>query len=378
MLDRPLCVSGMGAVSCLGQDWPHTWVKLLEGQTARRRFEPRFPSMDLDVLVATVPDADRKIDNDLGCAARLGTQALQEATNGQLSDLAVYAASNHSESDIIVDLVCAEYAAAPSGKWRAILVDPIPSHISPAARPQSWVHSACTSGAHALLFALNDLAETASMNRAAVVASDALSTLGVLGFARAGASTRTLCRPFQANRDGMIVGEGAAAIMVSKMTCAKPGSVLVVGASMSCDAGHPTLPDPAGHQLERSILSAIQRAGLDLSKVGAVIAHGTGTRANDDAEANVFKRLWPEGIPVTSVKGNLGHTMGAAAIFNYLVAVESLRSGTLPPTVGNGEVVMGLDLVCGKPRALDRTKAIVATCSGFGGNNVSAVFLLDR
>lgn len=381
MVERHVNVIGLGAVSCLGNDWPSTWTGLLEGQANTGDVWEHFPEFDLSTLVAAVPGLDRRLESDaLGAAGRLGRVAMLEASGGSGHDFEIYGGTNHSESDILIELQAAARAgrhkAIAGSLWDALHRDPTPDLIARPSRPRTWVQSACASGENALVFAAADLEEAPKRLRAAVVATDALSLIGVIGFVRAGAASRAGCKPFHRDRDGLLIGEGAACLMLDNDACPEESCVSLLSCAMTCDAGHPTHPDESGIHLERCIRSAISKAGLRADEVGAAVLHGTGTQANDAVEAVVVERIWPErSIPCTSVKGRLGHTMGAAGLFNCLVAVETLRSGLMPPTLDDeNAATLDLDVVLGAPRAIDRSKAVLATCSGFGGNNVAALF----
>jgi 3-oxoacyl-[acyl-carrier-protein] synthase II len=112
-----------------------------------------------------------------------------------------------------------------------------------------------------------------------------------------------------------------------------------------------------------------------VTDIAAIISHGTGTPKNDLVEGAVYERIWPEGrIPITSIKGALGHTMGASGLLNVLVAVEASKTGLIPPTLGgDGYVIHGLDLVQGMPRQIKSSSLGLAVASGFGGNNCACV-----
>jgi 3-oxoacyl-(acyl-carrier-protein) synthase len=144
---------------------------------------------------------------------------------------------------------------------------------------------------------------------------------------------------------------------------------------MSCDAGHPTDPDPSGVWLERAIRDALARANLAPPGIAGVVAHGTGTRKNDSVEAEVYRRVFDDMVPpVTSVKGTLGHIMGAAGLLNIAVAVEAVRDGRLPPTAGKGDPIAGLDIVFDAGgRNLPKKGPVLTVACGFGGNNVALI-----
>ncbi|WP_189521674.1 MULTISPECIES: beta-ketoacyl synthase N-terminal-like domain-containing protein [unclassified Mesorhizobium] len=286
------------------------------------------------------------------------------------SALPLYGASNHGETDALVDLAqrIAEARPAPPSLWRSLLVDPVPEAVLDDGSG-IWLSSACTSGSHALILACAASIDTGGPS--AVIAVDALSAIGVVGFARVGATTSEPARPFLEDRAGLVVGEGAAALWLAVHPTHWPA---IVGIGVSCDASHPTDPDPQGTFLASAIEEALAQAGLSAAGVSGIIAHGTATMKNDVAEAAAFLKLWPGGPPpVTSVKRGVGHTMGVAGLLNVIVAIQALKDGVMPPAVADGATIAQIDLVRGAPRPIPGGGALLALASGFGGNNTAIV-----
>jgi 3-oxoacyl-[acyl-carrier-protein] synthase II len=220
------------------------------------------------------------------------------------------------------------------------------------------------------------LAQTSgSFDETIVVAGDALSLLGIAGFLRAGATGKTNSEPMRDQSKCMLVGEGAVAVLLRGASHAMRHDqtpVLIRGVGLSCDAGHPTQPDPTGRYLEICIRDAMQVARISPSSVVGIVAHATGTRANDLVEAEVIRRIWGDnGVAVTAVKANTGHLMGAAGLLNIAVGYEAIRTSQLPPSLGQREPLLGIDLVMNRPRPISSEGLILCLCSGFGGNNVA-------
>lgn len=145
---------------------------------------------------------------------------------------------------------------------------------------------------------------------------------------------------------------------------------------MSCDARHPTKPDPSGIGIQRAINAAFDQQGMSLDSVVAIVAHGTGTRTNDEAEAQTLRRVFAARSPVvTSTKGALGHTMGAAGLFNLLTGYEICRSGLVPPmaVIDDRPLLEGSRFAVGNPVSVQPGGVVLCLCSGFGGNNVAIV-----
>jgi 3-oxoacyl-[acyl-carrier-protein] synthase II len=364
-------VANLAAISSLGEDWPSTWEALLAGKRAVDPF-PRFElPFTVDVQVSGIRHLERDVTaTSYGAACRIARSVLDQLNSPNAPDIRLYGASNHGETDIL--LLLTEQMPEASALWRALLVDPMPEYLF--GERGTWIYSACTSSLHALAAALLD-GEDGQSSDAVVVSADALSAIAVAGFWRAGATTRSNCSPFREDRDGILIGEGAAALHLSMSSTGLSDEIRVLGFGMSCDAGHPTDPDLTGNWLEQAVRDSIARAGLVPDCIAAVVSHGTGTIKNDAAEALAYRRLWPNAnVPVTSVKGALGHTMGAAGLFNVLVAIEASRRGILPPSVGpSSKTTFDLDLVLRGPREINVGGPVLAVASGFGGNNFACV-----
>jgi 3-oxoacyl-[acyl-carrier-protein] synthase II len=366
-LPRPV-VSAVGAVSALGFDWPATWTGLLAGTlrcTSYRDLDDRY---GIDVPVAAVPELDRGISHDgAGAAARLATMALRQVRKPG-ETVPIYGGSNHGETDLLLTLL-AEHGWGSADHWRAVLFDPVPRACGSWVQ---WTYAACSSGLFALAAAVQDSERWPE--GVIVVAADALSAIEVIGFRRVAAISQRGCRPFHQARDGLLIGEGAAAIRLSAGE-AGSSAIRLLGFGLSCDASHPTDPAPDGRWLRRAINDALRRAELTPSDIRAIVCHGTGTLKNDAAEATVIEEIWgDQGVPITSLKGSLGHTMGAAGLFNVLAAIEACRTGTVPPIATDGSATFEkLDVVCGRPRVIERGGPVLALASGFGGNNAACV-----
>ena len=188
------------------------------------------------------------------------------------------------------------------------------------------------------------------------------------GFGLLGAlSARGVSRPFDAHRDGFVLGEGAAFAVLSR----EPGEVELAGEARSLDAHHLTAPAPDGGGALRAMHAALLAAELD--RVDVVQAHGTSTQLNDAIEAAALRQALPlDGAHVSSVKGALGHTVAAAGALGFLCAVEALRSGTVLPTAGLAEPDCALPHVLGRAIRRDVRSALVNSFA-FGGANCSLV-----
>jgi 3-oxoacyl-[acyl-carrier-protein] synthase II len=193
-------------------------------------------------------------------------------------------------------------------------------------------------------------------------------------------SREGVSRPFDARRDGFVMGEGAAVLVLEREEHARArgAQILarVIGYGASNDAFHITQPEVNGRGAIEAMEAALRDADLSPSDVGYVNAHGTSTPLNDRIETQAIRRvLGDDGPPVSSCKGAVGHTLGAAGAIEALACVEALRKGALPPTLGLEEVdpECEADHVAGAPREAPDLKVALSNSFGFGGQNATLV-----
>lgn len=230
-----------------------------------------------------------------------------------------------------------------------------------ASGPRLVVSTACTSGTVAFGIAA-DLLRAGRCRRALVIGADALCRTTVYGFRSLGAHTRTACRPFDVERDGMAIGEGAAFAVLEL----GEGEIELVGVASRTDAHHLTAPEPGGGGLVRAIRAAV--AGADVGEIDHVNAHATGTPTNDGVEAGALGIAAPSAW-VSATKGATGHTLGAAGVVEAVILAESMRRGVVPAATGCRVPVAGVSV-----SALERTRAQrlgVSVNLAFGGHNAA-------
>jgi 3-oxoacyl-[acyl-carrier-protein] synthase II len=249
--------------------------------------------------------------------------------------------------------------------------------------------SACSSGGHAVGSALRMIQYG---DADAVVAGGAEASLTAFGFAcfnsMQALSPTGISRPFDARRDGFVMGEGAGVLVLEEAEAAvsRGATILgeVVGYASTSDAHQLTAPDPTGVPAARAIELALEDAGVTPETVDYVNAHGTSTQLNDAAETAALKRALGEErakqIPVSSTKSAIGHLLGAAGAVEAVATVQTLRARLIPPTLGYEvpDPELDLDYVPGRARelALDNGRSPIAISNSFafGGHNVSLVF----
>jgi 3-oxoacyl-[acyl-carrier-protein] synthase II len=247
--------------------------------------------------------------------------------------------------------------------------------------PGFSVASACATGAHAIGEAKR-MIERGEVDVVVAGGTEAaLVGLCLAAFRRMGALSREgISRPFDVNRDGFVMGEGAAVLVLEREEHAKARGAKVLGRvtgyGASNDAFHITQPEENGRGAIEAMTAALRDADLSPADVGYVNAHGTSTPFNDRIEAKAIRQvLGEDGPPISSCKGAVGHTLGAAGAIEALACVEALRRGALPPTLGLEEVdpECEADHVAGAPREAPDLKVALSNSFGFGGQNATLV-----
>ncbi len=240
-----------------------------------------------------------------------------------------------------------------------------------ATGPALVVSTACTSGTVAIGVAA-DLVRAGRCERALVVGADGLCRTTLSGFRSLSAYSTTRCRPMDAARDGMAIGEAAAWLLLEPRTrsAAQGGSrYTLLGVETSSDGHHLTAPDPTGAGLLRAIRGAV--GDLDPASIDHVNAHATGTEANDAAEAATIGRAAPRAA-VSATKGASGHTLGAAGVLEAVWLLQSMEAGVIPPVIGLENPVPGVD-VAPHLRAREQTIGVSINLA-FGGHNAAVAF----
>jgi 3-oxoacyl-[acyl-carrier-protein] synthase II len=255
--------------------------------------------------------------------------------------------------------------------------------------PNHAVVTACSTGAHSI----GDAARMIIMDDADVMvaggAESALCPLGIAGFSQARAlSTRNdapekASRPYDVDRDGFVMGEGAGVVILEEYERAKARGAKIygeiVGYGMSGDAYHVTAPHPEGAGGYRAMEVAMKRSGLDLTDIDYINAHGTSTPMGDELELNAVRKLFGNAIgtlSMSSTKSAIGHLLGGAGAVEAIFCLLAMRDQIVPPTLNldnPSEGTLGVDLVPHVPKER-KVKAVLNNSFGFGGTNASLVF----
>jgi len=247
--------------------------------------------------------------------------------------------------------------------------------------PCETVTTACAAGTHAIGNAARLVASGRCNVAVAGGAEAVMVEIAEAGFRNMTAlSSLDLSRPFDVDRDGFVMGEGAGVLVLEDWdhALARGATILaeVVGAASTADAHHITAPDPSGRGAVRCMELALADADLEAAAVSHINAHGTSTPLNDFAESVAVRRVFGDDAPVTtSIKGHLGHSLAAAGALEGVASVLTLQRQLIPPTAGTTVVdpEVGLDVVIGAPRAAD-VEVVLSNSFGFGGHNGSVIF----
>jgi 3-oxoacyl-[acyl-carrier-protein] synthase II len=237
------------------------------------------------------------------------------------------------------------------------------------------VPTACSASNYALGYAY-DMVRTGEVDGMFAGGADAVNRHTHAGFHRLGALAEDTCRPFDANRSGILTGEGGVALYLETLDRALARGAYVyaevLGYGVNCDAAHMVHPDPGS--IAECVRSAHASAGLTPDRVDYICAHGTGTPTNDATEVEAVRSVFGDDPPpISSIKSMIGHTMGAASGFGAVICCMAIQENMLPPTANVTEVDpklgSGLDCVPGRGRPA-RVDIVQNHGFAFGGNNV--------
>ena len=250
--------------------------------------------------------------------------------------------------------------------------------------PNLCVTTACAAGAHAIGEGMRMIRD-GSCDVVVVGGTEAAITpLALAAFHRMGAVSgrkddpTAASRPFDVDRDGFVMGEGAAILVLESMEHADARGASIkgelLGYGRNCDAHHITAPAPGGAGAVACMQLALEDAGVSPADVGHINAHGTSTPLNDAAEAAAISKVFGDAIPVVSTKGVTGHMIGAAGAVECVAAALAASKKLVPPTANHQRTdpEITVDVVHGEPRSIERTIA-VSNSFGFGGHNATLI-----
>lgn len=409
-MKRRVVVTGVGLVTACGNDVPSTWSALMRSENGADYIK-KFDAENYPVRFACevkgfdpLDFLDKKDARRMGAFTHFAIAAADEAVKN--SGLKI----DDSNADMV-----GTYISSGIGDFWAIerehekLLQSGPDRVSPffivsaivnlaagnvsirhgAKGPNSATATACSAGAHAIgdSFRLIERGDADAMICGG--AESAITPMSVAGFASMRAlSTRNddpkgASRPFDADRDGFVIGEGAGIMILEELEFARRrgANILaeIVGYGMTGDAFHVTMPDESGSGAIRVMQRAIADAGIKPEQIGYINAHGTSTPYNDKFESMAIKKVFGEyaknGLAVSSTKSMTGHALGAAGGIEAVFSVLAIKEGMLPPTINyeTPDPDCDLDYVPNVPRKAEIEYAL-SNSFGFGGTNACLIF----
>lgn len=409
---RRVVVTGMGAITPLGHDVASTWKAMLEGRSGVGPITLFDPTGHKTRIAAEVPDYEPEAWFERKEARRLDRydQFFLIATREALASAGVRLDPDHPDAARAGCVVGAGFGGMDSFLAETdTLRERGPDRVSPLTVPKiipnmaaglasiehnllgpvTCVVTACSASANAIGDAAELIRRGAADLMVAGGAEAAVNPLAVAAFANSQALSRrnddptTASRPFDAERDGFVMGEGGAVLVLEERERALARGATIwaelVGYGMSADAYHITLPRPGGSGAARAMTAALADAGIRPEQLGYINAHGTSTLANDATETAAIKIALGEQVaarvPVSSTKSMIGHLMGAAGAVEAVATIMAMNEGVLPPTINyrTPDPECDLDYVPNEPRAAEVDYAM-SNSFGFGGHNVALVF----
>jgi 3-oxoacyl-[acyl-carrier-protein] synthase II len=405
---RRVVITGVGAVTPLGNDVETTWTNLISGRSGAGPIT-HFDSSGFPVTFACeVKDfdptdwVDRKQARRMDRFAHLVIAAARQAEKDAGLDIA-------TEADRVGAAVATGIGGLQSFQdCRDELRDRGADRVSPFSIPEiipnmgaAWVSmelgtrgplsSQCTACA-ASNMSIGDGLDAIRLNRADVMLCGGteapVTEVGIAGFSAMRALSRNngnpegASRPFDADRDGFVMGEGGAVLVLEELEHAKARDAKIyaelLGYGVSSDANHITEPDPVGTNPARALRMAFDDAGIVGDEVDYINAHATSTPIGDTAETRMIKLALGEEsahkVPISSTKGATGHCLGAAGAVEAIFSLLAIRDGVLPPTINleNSDPTCDLDYIPNEARRAD-VRTAVSNSFGFGGHNASIV-----
>jgi 3-oxoacyl-[acyl-carrier-protein] synthase II len=406
-------VTGLGAVSPVGLDANSTWESLIAGMSGVgpiTLFDPEGQDTTFaaevkgfDPTVAMERKEARRSDRFVQFAVAASREALDS------SGLVI---TTHNRDEIGVIIGSGIGGISTLSEQFDVLRRKGPARVSPflvpmmignmasgqvsisigARGPNVCTMSACSSGADAIGYAYDVIRRGDAVAMIAGGAEAAVTPIGVAGFASARTlSTRNddpehASRPFDAERDGFVLGEGAGVLVLESLDHARARGAQILAELCSygftADAHHITQPAEGGEGGARAMRVALRRASLCAEEIDCINAHGTSTPLNDRSETLAIKAVFGEHayrVPISSIKSMVGHLLGAAGALEACVAVQTIRSGIIPPTINYAtpDPECDLDYTPNTARRVP-VNTVLSNSFGFGGHNSTLIFRAQR
>jgi len=381
---RRVAVTGLGALTCVGVGVSALWEALSKSTAPTSKLVAAFDATHLGG-----PKELRRLDPFALYALMAADEAWnQSGLSGPIDDAGSIVTTGIGGLQTVLEQFRVLNDKGPDrvSPFMVPMMMPNAAAASVSMRfglggPCETVTTACAAGTHAIGNAARLVASGRCDVAVAGGAEAVVVEIAIAGFRNMTAlSNEDFSRPFDVNRDGFVMGEGAGILILEDWdhAIARGATILaeVIGAASTADAHHITAPDPSGRGATRCMEIALEDAGIVASDVSHINAHGTSTPLNDLAESVAVHHVFGEHAPpVTSIKGHLGHSLAAAGALEGVASVMTLLHQSIPPTAGTTVIdpEIALDVVIGSPRAAD-VDIVLSNSFGFGGHNGSVVF----
>jgi 3-oxoacyl-[acyl-carrier-protein] synthase II len=380
IVGRTVAITGVGAVTCCGVGVDALWEQLLHPTLTGERTVPGF-----DPLVWFGPKEARRLDRFAQMSVAAAEMARIDAgdLDADPARSGVVYGSGVGGFHTLVEQVLVCESKGPN-RVSPFLVPMMMANAGAANTsmrfgwhgPSETIVTACAAGTHAVTAAARLVASGRCDVAIGGGAEAAIQEVAIGAFVNMTAlSTSGVSRPFDARRDGFVIAEGAAALVLEEKERALARGARIyaeiAGGASTSDAHHITAPEPEGTGVVACMELALEDAGLSPSDIGHINAHGTSTPLNDRAEATAIQKVFGEpGPPVTSTKGLTGHSLGASGAIEAIASTLTVYHAIIPPTAGleQQDPDITLDVVTGQPRPWTPAP-VLSNSFGFGGHN---------
>ncbi len=399
-MKRRVVITGMGVVSSLNCSIEEFWSALIEGNSGISKVSSFDTAADRNHYGGEVKDftgddileaSEKKVFGRATQFAIVATKkALQDAGIETLHEsnnrIGVVIGTTFGEAQIVESATRHFIESKDNGSKRLVNLkqyNPDSVSVNIAKKfgfcgPNMVIPTACAAGNYAIAYGASLIA-MGKTNIVIAGGTDPFSHVSFSGFSRLGVMADDKCQPFDKNRKGMLVGEGAGMVVLEDYESARKRKTNiyceVLGYGLSCDASHMTIPEVAG--ITAVMEKAMRNSGITYRDVDYICAHGTGTAINDKTESHAIRKIFydkGQTVPVSSIKSMLGHTMGAASAIETIASALVIARSEIPPTINFETRDPECDIDCVPNRSRkEKVDVVLNNALAFGGNNACLV-----